>query len=99
MLDFVFTDMGRFINLANSTVNQKQSNEERPLGVLYPHGLQLSVVVEFRVCVYLHRRGVSTLLVSIDRAMREPTSSGTSSRLAPRFLCLYAIPIIVNITV
>ena len=35
------------------------------------------------ICIYV---GLSALLVSADRAMREPLHSGTSDRLAPRFL-------------
>lgn len=32
--------------------------------------------------------GLSTLLVSTDRAMREPLECGTGDRTAPRFLCM-----------
>ncbi len=42
------------------------------MGVLYPHGLAVHVCGKARVVyIYLHRRGVSALLVLTDWAMRE----------------------------
>ena len=35
-----------------------------------------------------HLRGVLALLVSANRAMREPSNSGTSDKLAPYFMCV-----------
>jgi len=49
-----------------------------------------------RVELYNIIVGLSALLVSTNRAMREPFYRGTSIRLAPRFLCIRGIGIILG---
>ncbi len=69
----------------SSHVYQKPSSKERPLGVYYTallssHSDSLSLFVYIYIGV-----GFSALLVSIDRAMREPLGCGTGTALTPRF--------------
>lgn len=81
------------MNLANSTVSQKQSNAERLMRcIIYsPYWLRMYFAFvgrEGRLYTYTGV-GLSALLVSTYRAMREPTDCGTSDRMALRFfLCI-----------
>ena len=64
-----------YLNLASSIVCQKQSNGNASQGVLYTAliGFELKMLVgrkgELYIYIYV---GLSALLVSTDRAMREP---------------------------
>ncbi len=75
-------------NLANSTVDQKQSNKDAPMVYLHT---SLSCVprkgyVSFG-CIYTHV-GFSALLVPIDWAMREPPTVGRATVQNPHLLFL-----------
>lgn len=74
------------------TVRQKQSNGECPWGVLYTTVIG-STLEEKRGGIkdrlYIHIGvGLSTLLVSTNRAMRRPSNSGTGDRTGSTF-CVY----------
>lgn len=74
------------------TVRQKQSSGECPLGVLYTTVID-STFEEWRGSIkgrlYIHIGvGLSTLLVSTNRAMREPLECGTGDRTGSTF-CVY----------
>ena len=64
-----------YLNLASSNVCQKQGNGDALWGVLYTAliGFELKMLVgrkgELYIYIYV---GLSALLVSTDRAMREP---------------------------
>lgn len=64
-----------YLNLASSNVCQKQSNGNASQGVLYTAliGFELKKLVgrEGELYIYIYV-GLSALLVSTDRAMREP---------------------------
>ncbi len=70
----------------NSTTHQKQSNQGRHKGVLYPHGFAIRMDWQ-SVFVYIHRRGVSALLVSIDRGNAKAYKQWNEQQTTPRILC------------
>ena len=64
-----------YLNLASSNVCQKQSNGNASQGVLYTDliGFELKMLVGREGGLYIYIGvGLSALLVSTDRAMREP---------------------------
>ena len=88
------------MNLANSTVSQKQSNAERLMRcIIYsPHWLRMCLAFvgrEGRLYTYTGV-GLSALLVSTYRAMREPTDCGTSDRMALRFFSYVSAATIIH---
>ena len=76
------------------TICQGQSNGNAPRDVLYLLQYQQGLlVVAGGLYIYISV-GFSALLVSTDRAMREPLHSGTGKRLAPRLLCIYPMLVV-----
>ena len=81
------------MNLANSTVSQKQSNAERLMRcIIYsPYWLRMYLAfVSRKGRLYTYTGvGLSALLVSTYRAMREPTDCGTSDRTGSALFRMY----------
>ena len=85
-------DDSRISQILNSLSRTKQ--RERPVGCLYT-----ALIVSCRFItmgtvsgrLYDHIGvGLSTLLVSTNRAMREPLNRGTGDRTGSTFLCIWA---------
>ena len=78
-------------NLANSqTACQKQSNGNAPRGVLNSHPWHSAAMPRVMMVKRYISVGLSALLVSTSRAMREPQSVGRVIGLAPRFFVFTA---------
>ena len=83
------------MNLASSSVSQKQSNKERLMRcIIYsPHCLRTALPFVGREGELYSYTGVglSELLVSTYRAMREPTDCGTSDRTGSALFRMYPV--------
>ena len=71
-------------NLSNSNCLSKTKQRERPLEVYYV----MSIIYWWHHNIYISV-GLSALLVSTDRTMRELLHRGSGTELAPRFLCAW----------
>ena len=75
------------MNLASSKLLVKDKATGTPLEMYYIHPykfLALNIQVLYKEFIYI-RVGLSALLVSTNRAMREPIHSGTSDRTGSTF--------------
>ena len=73
-------------------VKNKATGTSHGMFIYSPHWIfAFSGNIPLGVFYILIGVGLSALLVSTNRAMREPFYRGTSIRLAPRFFCIYTI--------